>query len=103
LGRLSRDQEDVAGLYKGMRFAGVRIITLSEGEISNVHVDLEGTMNALYLQDIADKTKRRTLVHRSERGCICPFGRGSQTRTEMGLAVLIMRFSALMPMATSAT
>ncbi|MGI9452034.1 MAG: recombinase family protein [Geminicoccaceae bacterium] len=58
MGRLSRDQEDLAGLYKGMRFAGVRIITLSEGEISNVHVDLEGTMNSLYLQDIADKTKR---------------------------------------------
>jgi DNA invertase Pin-like site-specific DNA recombinase len=38
--RLSRDQEDIAGLYKRMRFAGVRIVTLSEGEISNLHVGL---------------------------------------------------------------
>src|SRR5882762_6479036 len=31
LDRLSRDQEDVAGLFKRMRFAGVRIVTVSEG------------------------------------------------------------------------
>ena len=67
LDRLSRDQEDIAGLYKRMRFAGVRIITLSEGEISNLHVGLKGTMNALYLQDLADKT-RRGLRGRIEAG-----------------------------------
>jgi len=67
LDRLSRDQEDIAGLYKRMRFAGVRIVTLSEGEISNLHVGLKGTMNALYLQDLADKT-RRGLRGRIEAG-----------------------------------
>ena len=65
--RLSRDQEDIAGLYKRMRFAGVRIVTLSEGEISNLHVGLKGTMNALFLQDLADKT-RRGLRGRIEAG-----------------------------------
>src|SRR5262249_33559788 len=30
LDRMSRDQEDVAGLYKRLRFADVRIITLAE-------------------------------------------------------------------------
>lgn len=34
LDRLSRDQEDVAALYKRLRFAGIRVITLAEGEIS---------------------------------------------------------------------
>jgi DNA invertase Pin-like site-specific DNA recombinase len=29
--RLSRDQEDIAGLFKRMAFSGVRIVTLSEG------------------------------------------------------------------------
>ncbi len=58
LDRLSRDQEDVAGLYKRMRFAGIRIITLSEGEISELHIGLKGTMGALYLKDLADKTRR---------------------------------------------
>src|SRR5262249_13200835 len=34
LDRISRDQEDVAGFFKRMRFAGVTIITLAESEIS---------------------------------------------------------------------
>jgi site-specific DNA recombinase len=58
LDRLSRDQEDVAGLYKRLRFAGVRLITLADGEISELHIGLKGTMNALFLKDLADKTRR---------------------------------------------
>lgn len=58
LDRLSRDQEDIAGLFKRLRFAGVRLFTLSEGEISELHVGLKGTMNALFLKDLADKTRR---------------------------------------------
>jgi site-specific DNA recombinase len=58
LDRLSRDQEDVAGLFKRLRFAGIRIVTLAEGEISELHVGLKGTMNALFLKDLADKTRR---------------------------------------------
>lgn len=49
LDRLSRDQEHVAHLYKALSFAGVRLVTLSEGEISELHVGLSGTMGALYL------------------------------------------------------
>ena len=56
--RLSRDQEDIAGLYKQLTFAGVKLITLSEGEINELHVGLKGTMNALFLKDLADKTRR---------------------------------------------
>ncbi len=56
--RLSRDQEDIAGLYKRMSFGGVKIVTLSEGEISHLHIGLKGTMNALFLKDLADKTRR---------------------------------------------
>ena len=67
LDRLSRDQEDIAGLYKRMRFADVRIVTLSEGEVSNLHIGLKGTMNAIFLQDLADKT-RRGLRGRIEAG-----------------------------------
>jgi site-specific DNA recombinase len=67
LDRLSRDQEDIAGLYKRMAFAGVKIVTLSEGEVSNLHVGLKGTMNALFLQDLAEKT-RRGLRGRVEEG-----------------------------------
>ena len=58
LDRLSRDQEDIAGLYKHLSFAGVRIITLAEGEISEMHIGLKGTMNALFLKDLGAKTRR---------------------------------------------
>jgi hypothetical protein len=42
--RLSRDQEDIAGLYKRMAYADVKIVTLSEGEVTHLHVGLKGTM-----------------------------------------------------------
>jgi site-specific DNA recombinase len=58
LDRISRDQADVATLFKHLRFAGVPIITLSEGEITELHVGLKGTMNALFLKDLAAKTHR---------------------------------------------
>ncbi|WP_338531804.1 recombinase family protein [Nitratireductor thuwali] len=58
LDRLSRDQEDVAGLYKRLRFAGVKIVTLSEGTVDELHVGLKGTMNALFLRDLAAKIRR---------------------------------------------
>ena len=58
LDRLSRDQEDVAGLFKRLRFAGIRLFTLAEGEISELHVGLKGTMNALFLKDLAQKVRR---------------------------------------------
>ena len=67
LDRLSRDQEDIAGVYKRLRFAGVRIVTLSEGEIGELHIGFKGTMGALYLKDLADKT-RRGLRGRVEAG-----------------------------------
>ncbi len=60
LDRISRDQADVATLYKHLRFAGVMIFTLAagEGEINELHVGLKGTMNALFLKDLAAKTHR---------------------------------------------
>jgi DNA invertase Pin-like site-specific DNA recombinase len=58
LDRISRDQADVATLFKHLRFAGVPIITLAEGEISELHVGLKGTMSTLSLKDLAAKTHR---------------------------------------------
>lgn len=48
---------DDAGIFKRLSFAGVKIVTLSEGEISPLHVGLKGTMNALFLKGLADKTQ----------------------------------------------
>ncbi|MGE5505129.1 MAG: recombinase family protein [Actinomycetota bacterium] len=67
LDRLSRDQEHIAGLYKHLQFAGVRLITKAEGEINELHVGLKGTMNALFIKDLSLKT-RRGLEGRVENG-----------------------------------
>jgi site-specific DNA recombinase len=67
LDRVSRDQADVATLFKHLRFAGVQIVTLAEGEITELHVGLKGTMNALFLKDLATKT-HRGLRGRVEKG-----------------------------------
>ncbi|MFM2350068.1 MAG: hypothetical protein RIR04_1034 [Pseudomonadota bacterium] len=58
LDRISRDQEDVAGIFKRLTHADVGLFTLSEGLINELHVGLKGTMNALFLKDLAQKTKR---------------------------------------------
>ncbi len=58
LDRLSRDQEHVAGLYKQLSFHGVLMLTIAEGQITELHVGLKGAMSALYLKDLAQKTRR---------------------------------------------
>jgi site-specific DNA recombinase len=52
------DQEDTAGLFKRLTFAGVNIVTLAEGDITHLHIGFKGTMNALFLKDLAEKTHR---------------------------------------------
>jgi site-specific DNA recombinase len=68
LDRFSRDQEDTAGLFKRLTFAGVSIVTLAEGDITFLHIGLKGTMNAMYLQELADKTRRGLRAHRGGQG-----------------------------------
>ena len=76
LDRLSRDQEHIASLYKQLSFSGSRLVTLAEGDVSELHVGLKGTMNALFLKDLADKIRRgqrgRMAASRSPGGL--PYG-----------------------------
>lgn len=58
LDRFSRDQEHTAGLFKRLTFAGVNIVTIAEGDITHLHIGFKGTMNALFLNDLAEKTHR---------------------------------------------
>ena len=58
LDRISRDQEDMAAIFKRLGHAEITITTLAEGEINELHVGLKGTMNALFLKDLAIKTRR---------------------------------------------
>ena len=58
LDRLSRDQEHIAGLHKRLSYHGVQIHTKAEGSISEIHIGLGGTMSALFLRHLAEKTHR---------------------------------------------
>ena len=58
LDRVSRDQEDTAGLYKRLQFAGVRIYSLEDGYITELHVGLKSTVNAVQLKQTAQKVRR---------------------------------------------
>jgi site-specific DNA recombinase len=58
LDRLSRDLGDTAQLYKLLAFHQVKLVTISEGEVSQLHVGFKGTMNAQFLADLALKIRR---------------------------------------------
>lgn len=58
LDRISRDQEDVAGIFKRLSHRDVTLLTVAEGEIGELHIGLKGTMNALFLKDLAQKVRR---------------------------------------------
>ena len=54
-------------------FADTAFVTLPEGAINELHIGLKVTMGALYLKDLADKTRRGrgwtgTKVWRGRRG-----------------------------------
>ncbi len=67
LDRISRSQADIAAIFEQLTFNDVKIVTLSEGLVSELHVGLGGTMSALYLKQLAEKT-RRGLRGRIEQG-----------------------------------
>ncbi len=58
LDRLSRDQEHSAALYKRACYQEAIIFTLAEGEIEEWHVGIKSIINAAYLADLAQKTRR---------------------------------------------
>ena len=102
LDRLSRDQEDIAGLYKNLSFAGIKLVTIAEGEVNELHVGLKGTMNALFLKDLAQKTWRglegRVRAGRSGGGLCYGYdvvrvidGERGQRRVNDGDAAIVLR------------
>jgi site-specific DNA recombinase len=58
LDRLSRDQEDLAGLWKRLGFLGVEIQAVHEGRADAIQIGVRGLVGALYLQDLAHKVRR---------------------------------------------
>jgi site-specific DNA recombinase len=62
LDRLSRDTEDLPGIFKRLTYYGVTIHTVSEGVATAMHIGIRGITGSLFLKDLSQK------VHRGARG-----------------------------------
>jgi hypothetical protein len=87
LDRLSRDQEDIAHIFKRITFAGGRIVTLSEGDINELHIGLKGTMGAA------------RFIHRVDRIELSPVVRSGRKTLSVSL---YGRLAGILAMATKA-
>lgn len=58
LDRLSRDQEDLAGIWKRLKFLGVDVLAVHDGKADQIQIGIRGLVGALYLQDLAHKVRR---------------------------------------------
>jgi site-specific DNA recombinase len=54
---LSRDTEDLAGLFKRLNHYGVEILT-GEGKATAIHVGVRGIVGSMFLTDLANKVRR---------------------------------------------
>lgn len=94
LDRISRDQEDTPGIYKRLKFWGVRLFTLEEGDIQPIHICVGGLMNQTYVEALASKTKRGQIgaVHNGRvPGGLCYGYRIANDRDADGQPVLGLR------------
>ena len=58
LDRVSRDQEDLAGIYKRLEFAGVKIHTCNDGATTKMHVGILGLVSSMFLSTLGDTVRR---------------------------------------------
>ncbi len=61
LDRISRDQADMADIFRRLRYHDVGILTLEEGEINAMHIGFKGVMNEAFIDALAQKTRRGQL------------------------------------------
>ncbi|HAP48452.1 MAG TPA: recombinase family protein [Afipia sp.] len=58
LDRISRDQEDMASIFKRLTFQGIEIVTVHEGKADAIQVGIRGIVSSLFLTDLAHKVRR---------------------------------------------
>lgn len=58
LDRLSRDQEDLPGIYKRLTHAGVEIIAVHDGAADAIQIGIRGLVSTLFLADLKNKIRR---------------------------------------------
>ena len=58
MSRLSRNQEETSRIYKICQYHDVPIYEVPGGKVDKVHIGLKGTMNAMRLDEIANRIRR---------------------------------------------
>ena len=58
LDRLARRQADLHRVRDELTFHGIRIMTVSDGNITAMHAGIKGLMSEMYLTDLGNKTRR---------------------------------------------
>lgn len=58
LDRISRDQEDLSGIWKRLRFVGVEIVAVHDGQADAVQIGIRGMLGSIFLADLAHKVRR---------------------------------------------
>lgn len=58
LDRISRDQADLAGVFKRLRFAQIDIVAVHDGRADAIQIGLRGLMGELFLTDLKHKVRR---------------------------------------------
>jgi site-specific DNA recombinase len=58
LDRISRDPEDLAGIFKRLKYAQIDIHTLNEGIADDMKIGFRSMMGAAFLKDLAAKVRR---------------------------------------------
>jgi site-specific DNA recombinase len=58
LDRISRDMADLPTIWRLLAFLNIRLIAVDDGEASELAIGVRGVLGALYLKDLAAKTRR---------------------------------------------
>ena len=58
LDRISRNQADMADIYRRLEFQEISLITAEEGNICPMQIGFKGTMNQTFVDNLGNKTRR---------------------------------------------
>lgn len=58
LDRLSRDQADLAIIFRQLNFLEIKLLTVNEGIATNIHIGVRGLLGSMFLKDLGDKVRR---------------------------------------------
>ena len=58
MSRVGRDQEDRAGIRKRLRFAGISIMTPTDGVVTDLTDGIRAVIDSQYLEDLKHATRR---------------------------------------------